>query len=136
MPANELLEDLFAPLGGVSLRRMFGGLGVFKEGLMFALVAADVLYFKGDETTSPKFAAEGFGQWVYPGRDRPVPMPYWQAPDRLFDEPDDFAEWAIAAFDVAKRTQKPKARKKVAATKPAKAKPKPRQKRKTAPKRR
>jgi DNA transformation protein len=44
-------------------------------------------------------------------------MPYWQAPERLFDEPDEFADWAREAFDVAVRTKKPG--KKTAAKKPA-----------------
>jgi DNA transformation protein len=106
LPAIDLLEELFEPVRGVTIKRMFGGLGIFKDGLMFALVADDVLYFKADDATSPGFEKEGFGQWTYEGRGRKVPMPYWQAPDRLYDEPDDFAAWARAAFDVAKRTQK------------------------------
>jgi len=106
VPAVDHLAELFEPVGGVTIKRMFGGLGVFKGGLMFALVADDVLYFKADETTAPRFAAEGFGQWLYEGRGKSVAMPYWQAPDRLYDEADDFADWARAAFEVAVRTQK------------------------------
>lgn len=119
MPAADHLEELFAPLGGVSIRRMFGGLGIFKGGLMFALVADDVLFFKADEETAPRFAAEGFSQWVYEGGSRKVAMPYWQAPDRLYDEPDDFTDWARAAFEVAVRTQKKPKGGRQAAKKPA-----------------
>lgn len=137
---QDLLEELFAPLGGVTIRRMFGGLGVFKEGMMFALVADDVLYFKADETTAPQFEAEGYGRWVYPGRDRAVPMPYWQAPERLFDEAEAFAEWARAAFAVAGRNKakaKPKAKRKpkpkpAAAKQPAAKTTKPKSTPKTA----
>ena len=50
---QDLLEELFAPLGGVSLRRMFGGIGIFKEGIMFALVSDDILYMKTDRRRSP-----------------------------------------------------------------------------------
>ena len=129
MPAADHLAELFEPVGGVTIKRMFGGLGVFKGGLMFALVADDVLYFKADETTSPKFAAEGFGQWLYEGRGKSVAMPYWQAPDRLYDEADDFADWARAAFEVAVRTQKkPKVAKKPAMRKAAVKKPAARKK--------
>ena len=103
MPALDLLNELFEPVGGVTIKRMFGGLGVFKGGLMFALVADDVLYLKADEATAPRFEAEGFHRWVYDGHKRPVAMPYWQAPDRLYDEPDEFVTWARAAFAVAQR---------------------------------
>jgi DNA transformation protein and related proteins len=106
VPAADLLNELFAPVGGVTIKRMFGGLGVFKGGLMFALVADDVLYFKADATSAPGFEAEGFHQWVYDGHKRPVAMPYWQAPDRLYDDPDQFVDWARTAFAVAERTKK------------------------------
>jgi DNA transformation protein len=119
---QDQLEELFATIEGATLRRMFGGIGVFKDGLMFALVADDVLYMKADEATAPRFAAEGFGQWIYPGRDRPVPMPYWQVPDRLFDDADEFREWALVAFEAAERTKKPAkgAKKKATASTPVK----------------
>jgi DNA transformation protein and related proteins len=109
---NDLLEELFAPVGGVGLRRMFGGIGVFKEGIMFGLVANDVLYMKADETTSPGYAAEDCGPFIYDGmKGKSVAMPYWRLPDRLLDEPDEFRDWADAAFAVAVRTAKPKKKK-------------------------
>src|SRR5690349_8251068 len=112
---QDQLAELFEPVGGVSLRRMFGGIGVFRNGLMFGLVIGDVLFFKADDTTSPAFEAEGYQRWVYDGHKRPVEMPYWQAPERLFDEPDAFTEWALAAYAAAERKKvakgaKPKAK--------------------------
>jgi DNA transformation protein len=103
---GEYLQELFEPVGGVSIRRMFGGLGIFKDGLMFACVVDGTLRFKADDETAPDFEKEGCGQWVYRSRGRAVAMPYWQAPERLFDEPDVFVEWARLAFRVALRTQK------------------------------
>jgi len=106
------LAELFAPLGNVVFRRMFGGLGIFKDRLMFALVAEDVLYMKADDATTSAYAAEGSGPFVYAGmRGKAMPMPYWRIPERLFDEPEEFAEWAHKAFAVAERTQKPKPKK-------------------------
>ena len=118
----EHLEDLFAPLGGVKLRKMFGGIGVFRDGIMFGLVADDVLYLKADETTSPDYAAEGCGPFVYQGMGREVAMPYWRLPDRLYDDADDFRAWAEAAVAVARRTAKPKKAKRPAKKAAAKAK--------------
>jgi DNA transformation protein len=109
------MEELFSVVDGVSIRRMFGGLGIFREGLMFALVADDVLYMKADEQTAPAYEAEGCGQWTYEAKTRVMPMPYWRLPERLHDEPEEFRTWALAAFDVAKRTAKPKTAKAVRA---------------------
>jgi DNA transformation protein len=115
MPSSfqDHLADLFAPLGGVVFRRMFGGLGIFRDGRMFALVAGDVLYMKADAATSPSYAAEGSGPFVYAGmRGKATAMAYWQVPERLLDDPDEFVAWARAAFAVALRTQKAKPAKK------------------------
>lgn len=97
---DDLLAELFAPVGGVTMKRMFGGIGIFKEGLMFGLVSRDVLYFKANDDTKAPYEAEGFGQWTPPMK-RTMAMPYWQVPERLFDEADEFADWARTAFDVA-----------------------------------
>jgi DNA transformation protein len=107
---QDLLVELFGPVGGVSFRKMFGGLGIFRQGLMFALVDDDTLYLKVDDDTSIAFKAEGSGPFVYDGKGRPVAMQYWRLPERLYDEPDEFRQWALNAFAVAERAreQKPK----------------------------
>jgi DNA transformation protein len=128
------LTELFAPLRGVSFRRMFSGHGIFKDGVMFALISRDLLYFRTDEAAAARHAAEGAAQWSPHMRGEAKPMPYWQVPERLFDEPDEFAEWARQAFALTKRLKaekKPAAKKKPAPKKPAAAR-----KAKTAPKRR
>lgn len=98
------LEELFAPMGGVSLRRMFSGHGVFRDGLMFGLVIADVLYLKADDANRPAFEAEGSEPFGYTGaKGREVRTSHWRVPERLFDEPDAFLEWARGAFAAAGR---------------------------------
>jgi DNA transformation protein len=109
---QDLLVDLFEPVGGVSFRKMFGGLGIFRQGLMFALVADDTLYLKADDATSIAFKAEGSGPFVYDGKGRPIAMQYWRLPERLYDEPDEFRLWALNAFDVAEQVRVEKPRRK------------------------
>lgn len=112
----EHLKDALRALGPVSVRRMFGGAGVYADGVMFALVADDTLYFKSDEATCAAHAAEGLGPFVYGGQGKTVTMSYWRAPERLLDDPEEMAEWARRALAVARRG---------AASKPAaKARPK------------
>lgn len=101
---NFLVETL-APLGPVAARRMFGGTGLFADGLMFGLLSSDeVLYFKVDEHNQPAFEAEGMGPFAYGKKSgRPGVMAYWQVPERLFDQPDEFVVWARDAISVALR---------------------------------
>jgi DNA transformation protein and related proteins len=140
---NDLLEELFAPIGGVSLRRMFGGIGVFKDGVMFGLVDDDILYLKADDATRQRFEAEGSEPWVYQGRHRVnVSTTYWRIPERLFDDTDEFAAWARTASEAAARAKDAKAKTmrksktKKGVAKKSVAKKKPPTKKKMAPKRR
>ena len=100
----EFLIDMLVPLGPVKSQRMFGGSGLFADGLMFALIANEVLYLKADEQTRPAFEAEGMEPFTYETRagKRGV-MSYWQVPERLFDEPEEFVTWARDAVSVALR---------------------------------
>lgn len=68
---------------------------------MFALVAEDVLYFKATDRGAALFEAEGCPRWRYANTRRTVSMPYWQVPERLMDDPDEFLVWASAAWDAA-----------------------------------
>jgi DNA transformation protein len=108
------LEELFEPIPGVSFRRMFGGLGIFHDGVMFGLVAADQLYFKIDPITEPQFADAGSEPFVYSGKGKPIQMSYWTAPDETLDDPELFEDWARLGMAAAARAAraKPKRRRK------------------------
>lgn len=106
------LDDLFAPLGGVTRRRMFGGTGLYRDGLMFALVADDVLHFKVDPGSIPIFEAEGSAPFSYDTKEgRHTIASYWRAPERLYDEPDAFLVFARRAVEAAMAASAAKAAK-------------------------
>lgn len=104
------LEEMLAPLGGVAIRRMFGGLGIFRDGLMFGLVARGGLYLKVAPEETDIFAAEGGAPFSYAtkgGRTTTIAS-YWRAPDRLSDEPEDFLIWARRACAAAEGADRAK----------------------------
>lgn len=103
-----VLEELLAPMGPVSIRRMFGGGGVFLDGLMFGLVVEDVLYFKADDGNRALFDAEGLAPFTYQKKTGVATLTsYRQSPERLLDEPDELVTWAQAAYAAARRARKP-----------------------------
>lgn len=108
MPANDgfaafLIEQL-APLGPVSTRRMFGAMGVFRGDLMFGIIADEALYFRVDDLNKATFEeARATPPLSYERLDRIIDLPFWRAPDRLLDEPDDLLIWARAALAAAGR---------------------------------
>jgi DNA transformation protein len=100
------VQDLFASFGPVGVRRMFGGAGVFADGVMFALIKDDVIYLKADDHAVPSFEREGSQPFSYMARkDKRVIMSYWRLPQRLYDDPDEMACWARKALAVAQRSR-------------------------------
>ncbi len=100
----EYVHDLFAAFGTVSLRRMFGGAGIYAGETMFALVTGGVIYLKADEQTRGAFEEEGLAPFSYSARgETRVLTSYWRMPDRLYDDPDELARWAAAALAAAER---------------------------------
>ena len=109
----ETIQELFREFGPVSVRRMFGGQGIFVDGRMIALVARDVIHLKADTETIPVFEAEGLGPFTYATRNGEHQLTsYWRMPERHYDDPEELAQWARRAHAVALRAaarkEKPK----------------------------
>jgi DNA transformation protein len=107
-PLTEYAMELFEPLGGVSNRRMFGGVGFFKSGLMFGLIAFDEIYLKADKSDEPAFLEAGSEPFVYEGKGKPMQMGYWKLPEHLHEDEDERRRWVEAAFETAIRADNAK----------------------------
>jgi DNA transformation protein and related proteins len=100
----EFLREQLAPLGRVTLRRMFGKSGVFCDGVMLGMVTENTLYFRVDEENRETFReAEAFPPLNYAKQGETIDLAFWRVPERLFDEPDEFITWARAALAAAHR---------------------------------
>jgi DNA transformation protein len=101
----ETVRDLFRDFGPVDIRRMFGGVGIFVDGLMIALVTSDdVIYLKADGETVPAFEQEGLVPFSYATKNGAHTLTsYWRMPERLYDDPEELARWARDAHAVALR---------------------------------
>lgn len=104
---NDAIHDLFAGLGPVTIKRMFGGKGVYFQGLIVAVELSDGdLLLKADSISAPEFEAAGSRQWIPAGKSGPVKMPYWSIPDEAIDDPDVMTEWAKRAYEASLRVAK------------------------------
>jgi DNA transformation protein len=106
------LQDLYSAWGDVSFKRMFGGSGVYRDGVMFGLIAYGVFYLKVDAETKPRFEAESLPPFVYDGGAKPITMSYHRAPERALDDPDELLAWSQLALSAAKRAAAGKVKKK------------------------
>jgi DNA transformation protein len=102
----EYLQDMFREFGSVSARRMFGGHGIYYDGVMIGLVADDTLYFKADAESVGQFTACGSSQFEYPKGDKMVGMSYYRAPEEVLEDPSEMRAWAQLAYEAALRARK------------------------------
>lgn len=98
--------DLLRPLGPVGARRMFGGFGLFLDGLMFALIIDDTLHLKADPTNRAAFLARGMEPFCYLRRGRPVNLAYHVVPADVLDQRDELLVLARSGFAAALRAHR------------------------------
>lgn len=103
--APEDIRELFSAFGTVTVRRLFGGAGIYAGSTMFALVHDGAIYLKVDATNADAFDRENLAAFGYATRDgKRELMSYRRMPDRLYDDPDELAVWAQAALAAAQRS--------------------------------
>jgi DNA transformation protein len=100
----EFLREQLAPLGRLTMRRMFGKTGVFCDGVMFGMVTDNMLYLRVDDDNRAAFKeAKSFPPLNYEKKGCTIDLSFWRAPERLFDEPDELVTWARVALAAARR---------------------------------
>ncbi len=101
------IKAMFSALGPVTIKRMFGGKGVYYKGNIIAIEFRGDILLKADVVTAPAFEAAGATRWAYEGRTgKAVNMPYWSIPADAFDDPDIMARWVKLAHEAALRSGK------------------------------
>lgn len=104
---DEAIREMFDCIPRIAIRRMFGGKGIYREGVIFALEVDGEILLKADALTAPAFQEAGARQWVYAGKPPrgPVAMPYWSIPDAAIDDPGEFGKWARLAYEAGLRAR-------------------------------
>ncbi len=97
----DYLHEVFQQFGPITARKMFGGHGIYHEGLMFALVTDDTLYLKADETSKQQFIDKGQTPFEYVKSNKTIQISYYSAPEEIYDDPDEAIYWAKLAYQAA-----------------------------------
>ncbi len=111
------VRELLAAAGPVAVKRMFGGHGVYLDGLFIAIIADDELYLKCDDRTRAAFDAEHCAPFTYSRNGKAATLGFRRAPGEAMDAPHLMLPWARLALDAALRAHaaKPAPKKKTAA---------------------
>jgi DNA transformation protein len=102
----EWLGEALQPLGVLRFKKMFGGVGVYLDGLFFALIAGGELWLKADAANTPDFEARDCPLFTYDFKGKVGTMNYRRAPDDCLDDSDALRDWAMIGVGAARRAAK------------------------------
>lgn len=102
----EHLLEMLEEWGPAQARPMFGGFGVFRDGLMFGLVSSGTFYLKTDDVNRGDFLARDLPPFTYRSRGKVAVMSYYRAPEEVLEDPDEMGHWARKAYEAALRGRK------------------------------
>ena len=103
---RDYIMDQLEPLGFITIKKMFGGAGIYYDGLIFGLLADDVLYFRVDDSNRLDYEEAGMGPFK-PFADKPMVMPYYEVPIDVLENREELYEWVRKAC-IASKNNRPK----------------------------
>lgn len=106
-PFVKYILDILSDLGDARSRAMFGGYGIYHDGVMIGLIANGVFYFKVDDGNRGTFDAAGSKPFTYrrKGQKKAVKMSYWEVPADVLENREALCQWARAAHAAALRSK-------------------------------
>ena len=105
----EYIQDLLSPFGEFKSRSMFGGYGIYKNGMIIAIIIDEELYFKADQEVKTYFESFGSEQFSYFSKNgKKVHMSYWKAVPDILEQQDLMERWIDFSYEVALRSKRGK----------------------------
>lgn len=91
--------DQLSEFGEVRVKKMFGGAGLYHDGLMFALIGNEKFCLKADDSNREDF--EAYGMRAFMASETSKGLPYWEVPLEILEDRNRLAEWAGKAYEAA-----------------------------------
>jgi DNA transformation protein len=102
------IQDILEPFGDIKIKAMFGGHGVYKDNLIFAIIVDNELYFKANKTTIEFFKDNQSEPFIYESKGKSIAMSYWKVPDNILEDKEPLTNWVEIAFKAALDSKKSK----------------------------
>ena len=99
-----VMSEVFAGINGISSRPMFGGFGIYRDGVFFALIGEGELYFKVDDSNQADYEKRGSKPFIYTGhKGKDVTMSYWLLPEEIMEDRDKLVKWVEKSIEARKK---------------------------------
>lgn len=99
-----VVHDALADIDGITSRAMFGGYGLYKDGIIFGIIADDELYLKVDETNQKEYESFGSHPFVYErGNHAKTTMSYWVVPETILENRERIERLVMSSFAINKK---------------------------------
>jgi DNA transformation protein and related proteins len=108
---TDSLKELFEPFGAVSVKRMFGGHGVYADGVCFAIEQGGEVFLKVDAETQALFSTASSSPFIYMAKGKGRATSFWRLPATAAEDPEDLKRWATLGAQAARRAASMKAQK-------------------------
>lgn len=95
------VDRLIELVDGATQRRMFGGIGIYAEGKMFAIEYRERLYLKVDDESRREF--QELGSPPFKPNERQTSKTFYEIPDEVASDDAELAAWAQRAVEAARR---------------------------------
>lgn len=108
MSSNYLkyIIEILAPHGEITARSMFGGYGIYKNGVIFALIAYDELYFKVDESNKSQYKKFDSEPFTYEAKGKKSTMSYWKVPIEILEDEEQIGVWLDQSYGISLKKKK------------------------------
>jgi len=100
-----VINDLFAEIPGIASRHMFGGWGIYKDDIFFAIISGGELYFKVDDENRMDYETLGSHPFVYSRDGKQISMSYWLIPEEIMEDQEKLAEWIDKSVEAGRRSK-------------------------------
>lgn len=108
--AEYVTSDLFREIPGVTARAMFGGYGLYKDGIVFGIIVENVVYLKVNDSNKPEYEKRGSNPFIYEMKNKKIAsMPYYELPEDIMENTDALREWVEKSVEISKTSKKAKA---------------------------
>ena len=102
-----IMNEVFQDIEGVTSKPMFGGWGIYRDGVFFALIADGELYFKVDDSNKAEYNKYDSKPFVYTGhKGKDVTMSYWLLPEWIMEDKNELVKWVGKSVEVSKKSKK------------------------------